>query len=115
MAHTEPTRIPGTVHPSPTASSPPEPAQVPPPGEPGPAELSSDLVAVATSLHNQFDHELGAAVVTGEIHQVADQFETATIRSFVPLFVRRYAGEGLRAKHEKNGSPRPRGLGRLPR
>jgi hypothetical protein len=115
MAHTEPTRTSGTVHPSPTPLSPSEPALVPPAVEPRSAELSSDLVAVATSLHDQYDHELGAAVVTGEIHLVADRFEAATIRSFVPLFVRRYAGEGLRARHEMDGSPRPRRLAPLPR
>ena len=68
--------------------------------------LSSDLIDVAHSLHDQYDHGLGEAAVTREIHQVADRFSTATVRSFVPLFVRRYAGENLRARGKNQAGHR---------
>jgi hypothetical protein len=65
--------------------------------------LSNDLLAVARVLHTEFDAMLGAAVVDTEIHLVADQFTDAPIRAFVPLFVRRYAGDELdkQTEHEQ--------------
>jgi len=60
------------------------------------APLTGDLSVVVGSLHDKYDERVGAAVVETEIQQVADRFTEARIRSFVPLFVRRYAGARLR-------------------
>ena len=73
--------------------------QCPPPSSTpdGPhAQLTGDLSVVVGSLHDQYDSRLGFAVVDSEIQQVADRFALARIRSFVPLFVRRFAGAKLR-------------------
>ena len=59
-------------------------------------DLTGDLSGVVTALHEQFDDQLDAEVVDAEIQVVADRFVDARIRSFVPLFVRRYASEKLR-------------------
>ena len=77
------------------------PAMAQPPGPPdvhgGPRdELNADLTAVAASLHEQYDVRLGADAVDAEIRAVAERFVDARIRGFVPLFVRRFAGKGLR-------------------
>lgn len=63
--------------------------------------LASDLLNVAEGLHHEFDDQLGAAVVDTEIHRVADQFTDAPIRAFVPLFVRRFAGDELDDRSER--------------
>ena len=60
------------------------------------AQLAGDLSVVAGSLHEQYDPRLGSAVVDCEVQRVADRFIHARIRSFVPLFVRRFAGAQLR-------------------
>jgi hypothetical protein len=60
------------------------------------AQLTGDLSVVVGSLHEKYDERVGAEVVETEIQQVADWFTDARIRSFVPLFVRRYAGARLR-------------------
>ena len=58
--------------------------------------LNSDLTQVAQSLHQQYDSSLGSELVTRKIQVVADRFAAASVRSFVPLLVRRYAGAELR-------------------
>jgi hypothetical protein len=60
------------------------------------APVTAELHAVAGSLHERYDAQLGPAAVDTQIQLVAEQFTHATIRSFVPLFVRRFAGEALR-------------------
>jgi hypothetical protein len=60
------------------------------------ALLTGDLSVVVGSLHDKYDDHVGAAVVETEIQEVADRFTDARIRSFVPLFVRRFAGAKLR-------------------
>ena len=60
------------------------------------ARLAGDLSVVAGSLHEQYDPRLGPAVVDTEVQRVADRFVNARVRSFVPLFVRRFAGAKLR-------------------
>ena len=50
------------------------------------------------SLHEQYDPQLGAETVQAEIQDVADQFEGAWVRAFVPLFVRRFSRERLRGR-----------------
>jgi deazaflavin-dependent oxidoreductase (nitroreductase family) len=61
------------------------------------ADLDGQLHAAAESLHRQFDDELGAAAVGAEIQQVTDRFADARIRTYVALFVHRFAGAELRA------------------
>jgi hypothetical protein len=78
------------------------------------AELTGDLSIVVETLHETYDDRVGAAVVDTEIQQVADRFADATIRSFVPLFVRRYAGAKLRdhSHHsDHSGHPAQSGTG----
>jgi hypothetical protein len=60
------------------------------------SHLAGDLNVVVGSLHDQYDDSLGAGIVDSEIQRVADRFADARIRSFVPLFVRRYASAKLR-------------------
>jgi hypothetical protein len=69
-------------------------AALPVPG--GHADLSGDLQAVVMSLHDQYDWQVGPVIVQAEIQQVADRFTGARIRSYVPLFVRRFSGKRLR-------------------
>jgi len=85
-------------------SSPPRPALVSAPDGPH-AQLTGDLSVVVGSLHDQYDSRLGFAAVDSEIQQVADRFALARIRSYVPLFVRRFAGAKLR--EDCAGQPGP--------
>lgn len=64
-------------------------------GQSGRGGLDADLTAVARSLHSRYDARLSATTVDTEIQAVADRFKRAKIRSFVPLFVHRYAGGEL--------------------
>ena len=72
------------------------------------ADLSGDLYTAVQSLHRQFDEQVGAAAVEAEIQHVADRFTDARIRTYVPLFVRRFAGHELRGR---SGTPRNTQLG----
>jgi hypothetical protein len=60
------------------------------------ADLTGDLHTAAESLHQQFDQQVGSAVVDVEIQRVADLFADARIRAYVPLFLRRFATHELR-------------------
>jgi hypothetical protein len=71
-------------------------------GEAG--HLAGDLSVVVGSLHEKYDDSLGARIVDSEIRQVADRFADARIRSFVPLFVQRYASAKLR-DHTPSAGP----------
>ena len=71
------------------------------------AELAADLNMVAGSLHEQYDSRLGVAVVDTEIQLVADRFTDAKIRSFVPLFVRRYAAGRMKGLCAQQSDPSP--------
>lgn len=62
------------------------------------ADLTGDLRAAARSLHEQFDDQVGTAVVDVEVQRVADRFADARNRMYVPLFVRRFAGHELRGR-----------------
>jgi hypothetical protein len=70
----------------------------------GSPALTPDLFTVAAVLHDEFDDQVGAAVVDTEIRRVADQFTDAPIRAFVPLFVRRFAGDELDDRTEREHS-----------
>ena len=69
--------------------------------------VPADLIHVSGSLHRQFDARLGAPAVDIEVLRIADQFTGARIRAFVPLFVRRFAGQALagRTKRLVVGAP----------
>jgi hypothetical protein len=62
------------------------------------ADLSGDLRVVARSMHDAFDDQVGPDVVEVEVQRVADRFVQARIRMYVPLFVRRFAGQALRER-----------------
>ena len=57
--------------------------------------MNADLVTVAELVHHKYDPLLGAPAVTAQLDAVADRFDDATVRSFVPLLVRRYTEEEL--------------------
>ena len=69
------------------------------------ADLTGDLSIVVDSLHEMYDDQVGALAVSTEIQQAADRFTNARIRSFVPLFVQRYASVGLRARGARRPQP----------
>jgi len=64
---------------------------------PGQAEIRADLQDVAHQLHEEFANQLDPAAVDECLDRVAATFDNATVRSFVPLLVRRYVREELRA------------------
>jgi hypothetical protein len=72
------------------------------------APLTGELSGVAASLHDSFDIRVGSRAVDAEIQEVADQFIGARIRSYVPLFVRRYAGARLRRRSAQVPQPAAR-------
>jgi hypothetical protein len=53
---------------------------------------------VAQVVHEEFDGSMDPVVVDECIDQVAARFAGASIRSFVPLLVRRYVREELQAR-----------------
>jgi hypothetical protein len=57
--------------------------------------LNNDLQTVADLMHRRYDSLLGAPAVTARLGSVADRFDDATVRTFVPLLVRRYTEEEL--------------------
>lgn len=78
---------------------------MPPDETDGPA-----LDGAAARLHEEFDAGLGPEVVDRQVAQTAERFASARVRTFVPLLVRRYAGEALRDL--QNGLPAPDGVPR---
>lgn len=65
---------------------------------PGRAEVDPDLHEVAHNVHAEFDQQLGPKAVDECLREVASRFDGATVRSFVPLLVRRYVREELKAE-----------------
>ena len=61
-------------------------------------EAHPDLHDVAHLVHQEFN-DIDPQVVDECFDQVAARFAGATIRNFVPLLVRRYVREELRARH----------------
>ena len=59
------------------------------------SSVDPDLQDVAHSIHAEFDTQLDPHAVDECLSQVAARFEGASIRSFVPLLVRRYVREEL--------------------
>ena len=68
-----------------------------PPVDSGPASPGFDpaLRVVAHLIHAEFDDHLDPLAVDECLSQVAARFEGASIRSFIPLLVRRYTREAL--------------------
>jgi hypothetical protein len=57
--------------------------------------VSSDLQDVAQGVHEEFDEQLDPRAVDECLARVSAQFDEATVRSFVPLLVRRYVSDEL--------------------
>jgi len=64
---------------------------------PGQPEIHPDLQDIAHQVHAEFANQLDPAAVDECLNRVAAKFDDATVRSFVPLLVRRYVREELRA------------------
>jgi len=62
---------------------------------PGQPAIDQDLHDVAHFVHEEFDGRLDRHAVDECLNQVAAQFAGASVRSFVPLLVRRYVREEL--------------------
>jgi hypothetical protein len=65
---------------------------------PGQPPIDHDLHDVAHFVHEEFDGRLEPHAVDECLDQVAAQFAGASVRSFVPLLVRRYVREELQAR-----------------
>ncbi|HYO19651.1 MAG TPA: hypothetical protein VES02_13415 [Dermatophilaceae bacterium] len=62
--------------------------------------VSSDLQDVAQGVHDEFDEQLDPRAVDECLARVSAQFDDATVRSFVPLLVRRYVSDELQERLE---------------
>ena len=64
----------------------------------GQPSVDPDLHDVAHFVHEEFDGRLDPHAVDQCLSQVAAPFDGASVRSFVPLLVRRYAREELQQR-----------------
>jgi len=70
-----------------------------PAGErPGGPAIDPDLQHVAHRIHEEFDEHVDPSAVDECLHQIAARFEGATVRTFIPLLVRRYVREELQTR-----------------
>jgi hypothetical protein len=60
--------------------------------------MDPDLHDVAHRVHEEFDEHLDPKAIDECLHQVAAGFTGASVRSFVPLLVRRYVREELQTR-----------------
>jgi hypothetical protein len=60
--------------------------------------IDQDLHDVAHVVHEEFDGRLDPDAVDACLNQVAAEFAGASVRSFVPLLVRRYVREQLQTR-----------------
>jgi hypothetical protein len=60
--------------------------------------INPDLHDVAHQVHEEFDGQLDPLAVDECLSRVAAQFDEATVRSFVPLLVRRYVNDELQER-----------------
>jgi hypothetical protein len=65
---------------------------------PGRPTLNPNLRDVAKRVHEEFDDHLDPSAVDECLDQIAARFEKATVRSFIPLLVRRYVREELQTR-----------------
>jgi hypothetical protein len=63
-------------------------------------KINPDLQDVAHRVHEEFDDQLDPRAVDECLSRVAAQFDEATVRSFVPLLVRRYVIDELQERLE---------------
>ena len=63
----------------------------------GQPEIRADLQVVAHQVREEFASRLDPAAVDECLNRVAATFDDATVRSFVPLLVRRYVRGELHA------------------
>jgi hypothetical protein len=70
------------------------------PAQSGPRQpvIDKDLHDVAHFVHEEFDGRLDPDAVDACLNQVAAEFAGASVRSFVPLLVRRYVREELQTR-----------------
>ena len=61
----------------------------------GQPQINPDLEDLAHQVHEEFDDHLDPLAVDECLNRVAAQFDDATVRSFVPLLVRRYVNDEL--------------------
>jgi hypothetical protein len=65
---------------------------------PIPTGVDPDLHDVAHLVHEEFDGQLDPLTIDECLNHVAARFNGATIRTFVPLLVRRYVREELQGR-----------------
>jgi hypothetical protein len=58
-------------------------------------QINPDLEDLVHQVHEEFDDQLDPVAVDECLSRVAAQFDDATVRSFVPLLVRRYVNDEL--------------------
>lgn len=58
-------------------------------------KINPDLTDVARAVHEEFDDRLDPQAVDECLTRVGATFDQATVRSFVPLLVRRYVRDEL--------------------
>jgi hypothetical protein len=63
-----------------------------------PTGVDPDLHDVAHRVHEEFDEHLDPRTIDECLSTVAARFNGATVRSFVPLLVRRYVREELQGR-----------------
>jgi hypothetical protein len=68
-----------------------------PPADPTPV-VDADLADVARAVHEEFDSRVEPRIVDECLQEVASRFTDARVRSFVPLLVRRYTIDALKAR-----------------
>lgn len=66
----------------------------------GRPRIDGDLQDVAHGVHQEFDEKLSPRAVDECLERVAAEFTDATVRSFVPLLVRRYVRDELQERLE---------------
>jgi hypothetical protein len=64
----------------------------------GGPKVNADLQDVAHQVHEEFADRLDPHDVDECLHRVSATFDNATVRSFVPLLVRRYVRDELRER-----------------
>jgi hypothetical protein len=65
---------------------------------PGRPTIDPDLYEVANRVHEEFDDHVDPSVIDECLNQIAARFAGATVRSFIPLLVRRYVREELQTR-----------------
>ena len=65
---------------------------------PGGRTINPDLHEVANRVHEEFDDHVDPSVVDECLNQIAARFASATVRSFIPLLLRRYVREELQTR-----------------